>query len=284
MQQGQTEIGVGSAGLRLYGQGALQRAEDAGLHAQSATGDSAPGGHRRPQSGRRPGCRAALRLRRRVHRLARSGRQPARPGVRQQRAERSARRTDDRRRPDGQARPVRKTARTRRRRGAPHAGGGRADRRQTHGRVQLPLRARDPTRLQPDPQRVARHDLSLPRALPAGLAGQSRVADHLAAAAGGSGQRRARRPGIARDRPGPLSGRRAVVGHGRDADFIDERPLAGGGGAAKVEVDDAFASVVTFASGAMGTLEASRVATGGAITWSSRSTARSARCASTWSG
>ena len=44
--------------------------------------------------------------------------------------------------------------------------------------------------------------------------------------------------------------------------FIDERPLAGGGGRGKVEVDDAFASVVSFASGAMGTIEASRVSQG----------------------
>jgi predicted dehydrogenase len=44
--------------------------------------------------------------------------------------------------------------------------------------------------------------------------------------------------------------------------FIEDRPLLGGGGRGKVEVDDAFASVVTFGSGAIGTLEASRVSHG----------------------
>lgn len=43
--------------------------------------------------------------------------------------------------------------------------------------------------------------------------------------------------------------------------FIDERPLAGGG-RGKVDVDDAFVSLVEFENGALGTLEASRFAAG----------------------
>ncbi len=44
--------------------------------------------------------------------------------------------------------------------------------------------------------------------------------------------------------------------------FIDERPLPDGSGMGKVEVDDAFVSTVEFANGALGTLEATRFATG----------------------
>lgn len=44
--------------------------------------------------------------------------------------------------------------------------------------------------------------------------------------------------------------------------FVGERPLPGAQGSAPVEVDDAFAAVVEFAGGAVGTLEASRVAAG----------------------
>jgi predicted dehydrogenase len=43
--------------------------------------------------------------------------------------------------------------------------------------------------------------------------------------------------------------------------FVDERPLPGGG-TGKVDVDDAFASVVEFENGAIGTLEATRFAAG----------------------
>ncbi len=44
--------------------------------------------------------------------------------------------------------------------------------------------------------------------------------------------------------------------------FIAERPLAGGSGVGKVDVDDAFAAVVEFDNGAIGTLEATRFAAG----------------------
>ena len=44
--------------------------------------------------------------------------------------------------------------------------------------------------------------------------------------------------------------------------FIPERPLLDGSGLGKVEVDDAFAAVVEFANGAIGTLEASRFCPG----------------------
>jgi predicted dehydrogenase len=40
--------------------------------------------------------------------------------------------------------------------------------------------------------------------------------------------------------------------------FVDERPLPGGKGRGKVDVDDAFASVFEFENGAIGTIEASR--------------------------
>jgi predicted dehydrogenase len=44
--------------------------------------------------------------------------------------------------------------------------------------------------------------------------------------------------------------------------FITERPLPGGGGMGKVDVDDAFACVVEFENGVLGTLEGTRVAAG----------------------
>jgi predicted dehydrogenase len=44
--------------------------------------------------------------------------------------------------------------------------------------------------------------------------------------------------------------------------FIDERPLPDGSGTGKVDVDDAFVTLVEFENGAIGTLEASRFAGG----------------------
>lgn len=44
--------------------------------------------------------------------------------------------------------------------------------------------------------------------------------------------------------------------------FISERPLPGGKGMGKVDVDDAFVAVMEFANGGIGTLEASRFAAG----------------------
>jgi len=44
--------------------------------------------------------------------------------------------------------------------------------------------------------------------------------------------------------------------------FITERPLEGGGGTGKVDVDDAFAAAVEFENGAIGTLECTRFAAG----------------------
>ncbi len=44
--------------------------------------------------------------------------------------------------------------------------------------------------------------------------------------------------------------------------FIEERPMPDGSGLGKVDVDDAFAAVVEFDNGAMGTLEGSRLAAG----------------------
>jgi predicted dehydrogenase len=44
--------------------------------------------------------------------------------------------------------------------------------------------------------------------------------------------------------------------------FIEERPLEGGGGTGKVDVDDAFVSLLEFKNGAIGTIEASRFAAG----------------------
>jgi len=44
--------------------------------------------------------------------------------------------------------------------------------------------------------------------------------------------------------------------------FVTERPLPAGSGAGKVAVDDAFAAVVEFENGAIGTLEATRFAAG----------------------
>jgi predicted dehydrogenase len=44
--------------------------------------------------------------------------------------------------------------------------------------------------------------------------------------------------------------------------FIEERPLLGGGGRGRVDVDDAFAAVVEMEGGCLGTLEATRFALG----------------------
>jgi predicted dehydrogenase len=44
--------------------------------------------------------------------------------------------------------------------------------------------------------------------------------------------------------------------------FIEERPMPDGNGMGKVDVDDAFAAVIEFESGAIGTLEGSRLAGG----------------------
>jgi predicted dehydrogenase len=44
--------------------------------------------------------------------------------------------------------------------------------------------------------------------------------------------------------------------------FIDERPLPGGKGKGKVDVDDAFVAVLEFDNGALGTVEATRFAAG----------------------
>ncbi len=44
--------------------------------------------------------------------------------------------------------------------------------------------------------------------------------------------------------------------------FVDERPLPDGSGMGKVDVDDAFVSLMEFESGAIGTIEASRFAQG----------------------
>jgi predicted dehydrogenase len=44
--------------------------------------------------------------------------------------------------------------------------------------------------------------------------------------------------------------------------FIDERPLPGGGGRGKVDVDDAFIALLEFENGAIGSVEASRFCAG----------------------
>ncbi len=44
--------------------------------------------------------------------------------------------------------------------------------------------------------------------------------------------------------------------------FIEQRPLPGGNGSGKVEVDDAFEAIVEFENGAVGTIEASRFCPG----------------------
>ncbi len=49
---------------------------------------------------------------------------------------------------------------------------------------------------------------------------------------------------------------------GKGATFIKERPLPEGGGRGVVDTDDEFISIVTFENGALGSVEASRVASG----------------------
>ncbi len=102
-----------------------------------------------------------------------------------------------------------------------------------------------------------RRDLPLPRALPAGVDHRRRLPDGLAAGQGRRRLGRAGRPRRARDRPRALPGRRdrqRVSASTRT--FVKERE------GVAVTVDDAVESVVDFAGGAVGTIEATRFASG----------------------
>ena len=134
----------------------------------------------------------------------------------------------------------------------------RGDRRRAHVRLQLPLRARGPARARPARGRRARRHPPLPRHLPAvvGRRPDART----------SGASTRRRPAAARwvtsrrtssTSPATWSAT-SSRSPPRSATFVPGR-----------EVDDAVAAAVRFANGAIGTIEATRFATGEAnrFTW-----------------
>ena len=105
--------------------------------------------------------------------------------------------------------------------------------------------------------RRPRRDLPLPRALPAGVDHRRRLPDGLAARQVRRRLGRPGRPRRARDRPRPLSGRRD-----RRRSAPPRARSSRTATAATVDVDDAVESVVDFADGAVGTIEATRFASG----------------------
>ena len=165
--------------------------------------------------------------------------------------EQPARRADDRRRRGRQARDLREAARARRRRVLRDLAAGRGGRRQAHVRLQLPLRAGRAARARAHRGRRARRDPPLPRratcrsgARPTPTAWRF---DKALAGSGALGDL-----GAHVDRPRPLPRRRDRGGRGA----ARRRSSPGR------EVDDAFEAAVAFASGAVGTIEASRFAPG----------------------
>ena len=205
-----------------------------------------------PRPRRRVRGGRALRLGRGRRGLARAGRRRPRPALRQRRPERAARRADDRR----GARPASTcSARSRSALDAAESyamwRGGRGRGRRPPVRLQLPLRAGDPPRARAGRGGRARRARALPRALPpvVGLgradrrlalrprAGRARA--RSATSARTSSTWRASSP--ARSRPWRRPCARSSTGH---------------------EVDDAFVATIELESGAIGTLEASRLARG----------------------
>ena len=195
----------------------------------------------------------ALRLGGGRHRLARAGGRRPRRAVRQRRPERAARRAVDRSRAGRQARPLREAARPRRRRVAPDVGEA-ATRAGVHAhvRLQLPLRPRRPAR--PRDRRGRRHRRRSSTSAPRYLQSWGWDADdgHLAlrpragrAPARSAISARTSSTSRATSSARSTSCRRLV------RTFVPGR-----------EVDDAFVATVEFANGAIGTLEASRLARG----------------------
>ena len=156
--------------------------------------------------------------------------------------------------------PLARTAR----RGQDDAGRGEEGEGQAPGRLQLPLRARDAPGLRADQERQAGADLPLPRGLPAGM-------DHAAvrrrrciwrcqkklSGSGALGDLGAHIIDLARHLIGEIESVSALT-----RTFIEHRARLDGKGTGKVDVDDAFVSVVEFENGAIGTLEATRFAGG----------------------
>ena len=158
-----------NARLRVHGEGALERLQDASLHGVAAAAHAAARGDRRAR--RRGGHRgrAPVRLRACHDRLARPGRRPGDRPLRQRRPERPPRRADDRRGRGRQARRLREAARPRRDGVLRNLAEGRADGRRAHVRVQLPLRAGRAARPTTARERRARGDPPLPRPVPPGV-------------------------------------------------------------------------------------------------------------------
>ncbi len=130
-----------------------------------------------------------------------------------------------------------------------------------HDRLQLPPRPGPGAGPGADRRRPARHRPARPGRLPAGLARRRRIPHDLAAA---QGNRRLRGLGDiashAIDQVLFLLGRAVTEVSGRLHTFVTSRP--GPHGPEEVTVDDAAWATLTLASGAIASVEVSRVATG----------------------
>ena len=214
---------------RLHGQGPLQRvAQRAGLLPRRAAGPAAGAGRPRRRGDPRP--RGPLRLGRGGDRLA-SGPRPRRHRHRRRLPPRAPPRGGGHRGARGrQARAGREAAGQHRRRGGEDAGGrpGRPRARcRVDGRLQLPPRAGPGHGPRPGRHGAAGRRTPGQGLLPPGLARRRRRPDDVAAAQGDRGLGGARRPRLARGRPGALPARRRRrVRLGIDRDL---RPSAHGG-------------------------------------------------------
>ena len=171
--------------------------------------------------------------------------------LRQRRAELAARRADDRRRRGGQARALREAARPDRGRGVRHLGARRRDRRQAPLRLQLPLRPGGASRARADRARAS-----------------SASSGTSAAATSRTGEtiRRSTRGASIPDEAG--SGALGDLGtHVIDLARFLVGEIATVSGLVHTfvpgrQVDDALEVAVEFAGGAVGTIEATRLALG----------------------
>ena len=135
---------------------------------------------------------------------------------------------------------------------------GRGDRRQAHVRLQLPLRPGDPPGARDDRRGRARRDPPLPRPLPAGLGRRRRRST--------PGASTPTRPARARSATSARTSSTSPAtssARSRPSRRSSARSSPGG------EVDDAIEAAVEFEGGAVGTIEATRLALGhrNALQW-----------------
>ena len=203
-------LGVAVDRQRLHGQGPLQRvAQRAGVLPRRAGRPAAGAGRPRRRGDARP--RGPVRLGRGRDRLAHRHR-PRRRRRRRHLPPRAPPRRGGHRGARGrQARAGREAAGQHRRRGREDAGGrpgGARARRAVDGRLQLPPRAGPGAGPRPGRLRPAGRRTSGQGGLPPGLARRRRRPDDVADAQGDRRVGRARRPRLARGRPGAVPARR----------------------------------------------------------------------------